>query len=865
MDGECSEPPSTEAHTFTVRTDHLQQSQTYCDECKTMVDAWPWVNIRHQAVTAMKQLDCPLCQFIFSTLDLERRVSNWEKDHLIILDSWADEGDPHQDVAKLRSPITYLASDLVVNGFRELVKSCSEKHTNCRTLFGDFLANPPKLPSTVLQVDDEMGDVRIHHPAPGERSSYATLSYTWGKGVQSSDREAMVDKIKTFDKVNGFIKGECLPLCFRDAVELTRRFHIKYLWIDCLCVAQDKIKDRNRAISDFSTIFGNSTICIRPGNIDGVHQSFLRKKGPYPLSPVCTVRVTDSQGKVIKGLKFTTQTNDATSGMERFHGPLHLRSWTLAEAFVSPRQITITTHNEMTYSCLEPRHTGGYPFFWAYTLNESYNKHQYCQTAGLSWVMKYDRLPHVTPTWEQWWKIVTHIHRGDVERAEDRPLMLNSIAQHPIWGDAYLLGLWRTNARELLLWKTESKAYDRLPVVRIPGAPTWSWASTSGRASYYDLVFMGNWQIVVKDWIHGLPRRFRQKEESVAATIILEGKYASATKYRKSGGEATRWHYHEDLTEAPAISRISPEEEVILLLLGQLNYGGNDNFSAAPSKGASSNIRSDGPKTIEGDFKGKESEASNIMEAPPPDPMEFPNMHEDSQMGTESKAKRRSIFEWFGTRTTDFGDSQRSRISAMKQKFPRPNYKITTAFSQRKSHHELSFGPQSPPSQVNKAPQSNGEVVGQTETSIKEERNSNELGWRCSFEGNADSYPPEFMSLDPKHLAEPPNEKAVTLEPFENRNGQATQPLPSFPPVGGTSEISPNASEEAYQLNETNPFAEEIPASGARLVLGRPTLMMALKRVSRNTYERTGIIDQTCTEETIAFWSSIKKGKISLI
>lgn len=863
MNGECSEPLTTEAHTFTI-TEGLHQSQRYCEVCKSLVDAWPWAKISHHAVAAMKVQDCPLCQFIFTALNLERRVANWEKNNLITFDSWADEGDPHQGIAKLRSPITYLASDLVVNGFREMIKSCSEKHTTCRTLFGDFLANPATLPSTVLQVDDDHGDIRIHNPAPGERAPYTTLSYVWGKGIRSADREAIVDKIKTFYKENGFIKSECLPLCFRDAVELTRRFRIKYLWIDCLCVAQDKIKDRNRAISDFSTIFENSAVCIRPGNIDGVHQSFLRKKGPYPLSPVCTVRVTDSEGKVIKELKFTTQRNDATSGMERFHGPLRLRSWTLAEAFVSPRQITITTHNEMTYSCLETHHSGGYPFFWAYTLNESYNQAHYCKTVGLSWVVKYDKIPRVTPTWEQWWKIVSDIHQGDIDRAEDRPLMLNAIAQHPIWGDAYLLGLWRTNARELLLWKTEIRVHDRLPVVRLPDAPTWSWASTSGRASYYDLAFMGNWQIEVKDWIHGLPPRLRLYQESVAAKIILEGKCASATEVGKFQGEATRWHYYKDTTATHASSPISAEDGVTFLLLGQLNYGGNDNHYAAPSKGTSSNEKSGGSKTIEGDSKGKEPEASNIMEVPLPDPMESPNMHEDS-MGSESKARRRSIFEWFGTKTTDFGDSQRSRISAMKQKLPRPTYKFATAFSQRKSHHESSFGAQKPLSQTIKAPQDNEEEAGQNKHDLGEERDSNELGWRCSFEGNADSYPAEFMSLDPKDLAEPPNEKAVTSELSETGNGQATQPLPTFSAVEQTAKVSPSTSETVLQWYKTQSSAIGIPGSRARLVLGRPTLMMALKRVSRNTYERTGIVDQMCTEETIAFWSSIKKEKISLI
>jgi hypothetical protein len=58
--------------------------------------------------------------------------------------------------------------------------------------------------------------------------TYATLSYVWGVDPQI--------KLVTsrYEKFKDGIKIEDIPQCFSDAISITRRMGVSYLWIDSL-------------------------------------------------------------------------------------------------------------------------------------------------------------------------------------------------------------------------------------------------------------------------------------------------------------------------------------------------------------------------------------------------------------------------------------------------------------------------------------------------------------------------------------------------------------------------------------------------------------------------------------------------------
>lgn len=72
--------------------------------------------------------------------------------------------------------------------------------------------------------------------------SYATLSHRWGSPgpPKLSEDESSEFSIQ---RLEAGIPSRELPQAFRDAIEIVKYCGIRYMWIDCLCIIQDRAKD----------------------------------------------------------------------------------------------------------------------------------------------------------------------------------------------------------------------------------------------------------------------------------------------------------------------------------------------------------------------------------------------------------------------------------------------------------------------------------------------------------------------------------------------------------------------------------------------------------------------------------------------
>lgn len=88
----------------------------------------------------------------------------------------------------------------------------------------DVSLSPRNTTDTVVLV--ERGDVQ---KLSGQRSvQYFTLSHVWGRSMPATLTQGNYSDRKSC------IRLDELPLCFRDAVKMTRRLGGRYLWIDAL-------------------------------------------------------------------------------------------------------------------------------------------------------------------------------------------------------------------------------------------------------------------------------------------------------------------------------------------------------------------------------------------------------------------------------------------------------------------------------------------------------------------------------------------------------------------------------------------------------------------------------------------------------
>jgi Heterokaryon incompatibility protein (HET) len=117
--------------------------------------------------------------------------------------------------------------------------------------------------------------------------NYAALSYCWGVyelnaiNLKSNDTSATTtpDFLKRFSLTTSStiskhmenIPIEVLPKTIRDAIAITRRLGIQYLWVDCLCIIQDSDIDWEIESPKMGTIYHRAKVTIsvdRGDNMD---------------------------------------------------------------------------------------------------------------------------------------------------------------------------------------------------------------------------------------------------------------------------------------------------------------------------------------------------------------------------------------------------------------------------------------------------------------------------------------------------------------------------------------------------------------------------------------------------------------------
>jgi hypothetical protein len=100
-------------------------------------------------------------------------------------------------------------------------------------------------------------------------------------------------------KLKAGIPLQDLPQTFRDAVDITRRLGISYIWIDSLCIIQDSTEDWNNEASQMCEVYQHA-ICnvAATGAFDSTEGLFFNKN-LYAIRP-CKVQVPVRQSPDFK-------------------------------------------------------------------------------------------------------------------------------------------------------------------------------------------------------------------------------------------------------------------------------------------------------------------------------------------------------------------------------------------------------------------------------------------------------------------------------------------------------------------------------------------------------------------------------------
>ena len=136
--------------------------------------------------------------------------------------------------------------------------ACNEWHGDTCEFGNILLGNSPVSLPFFRLID--VASLNLAHFSGVNESTYNTLSYVWGSTnnfvTKSSDLAA-------FSEPGGLGKViEKIPKTIRDAIHLTRKLGLRYLWVDSLCIVQDDPDDKALFIPEMHQIYYRSFLTI---------------------------------------------------------------------------------------------------------------------------------------------------------------------------------------------------------------------------------------------------------------------------------------------------------------------------------------------------------------------------------------------------------------------------------------------------------------------------------------------------------------------------------------------------------------------------------------------------------------------------
>ena len=204
---------------------------------------------------------------------------------------------------------------------------CDSDHPNCRLgVDGSLVEEPPQLPTRVIDVGGEGQPPRLII-SNGVRSNYMTLSHCWGSSRWvATTTESLPRMMERFDL-------DAIPKTYADAIIVTRRLGVQYLWIDSFCIIQDDRDDWFAESTRMGDIYEKAYCNIAAtGAVDGT-TGFLAAGGEEPTH----VRMSTSKGES-DSFYLTNQPNSDFSACVS-ETKLNSRGWVMQERLLSRRTI----------------------------------------------------------------------------------------------------------------------------------------------------------------------------------------------------------------------------------------------------------------------------------------------------------------------------------------------------------------------------------------------------------------------------------------------------------------------------------------------------------------------------------------------
>jgi hypothetical protein len=390
-------------------------------------------------------------------LALESEVEGYDYWHLNegLLLSLSNECRDTKD-RSFTSPIS-TASDQAARRGREWLDICLTEHPKCR------LQRSSTLPTRLIDVSRAAEDHVIRFIISKNITTpadYAALSYCWGKKP--------VLKLLT-GNINRFQSGvriRELPKTIQDAIYLTQRLGINWLWVDSICIVQDSDADFARENANMSDVYRNALVTIAGLSADCSSMGLHSLRDPLMYSSYPIAQTGDGRALLVRPPLGKPNPNLVST-----FWPLYRRGWVLQERILAPR--TLKLGPCMMWECRESK-ISEFPLL---PLDGDEN-----ELSSDFWSVVTEDPPNLTEFRYFWANLQPNYHGTDFTNTKDRLValqgLITAVEQATGWKNHH--GLWMPLMGRELLFKPDT-SHGKTGLL-----PTWSWVAWNNSQHYLD-------------------------------------------------------------------------------------------------------------------------------------------------------------------------------------------------------------------------------------------------------------------------------------------------------------------------------------------------------------------------------------------
>lgn len=398
---------------------------------------------------------------------------------------WAYLGNHASFTKEIRPQVAGI--EQLVDMSRRWLATCQNKHSCCN---GQATQHSEFLPTRLLDVrtPEQYTIQLVSCEALSKASSiaYLTLSYCWGNGNDA----ACTTRANLEERSEGFPVSS-LPRTVQDAIVLTRAFGARYVWIDALCIIEDENDSEGwqRELLNMGRIYRNSLFTIAASSAPDSSMGFLtRRVGiQWPVQDYLLSRNDDpdtGDGCFLLGAALPEWVDSVEDSI------LSTRGWVLQERMLATRTLFWTDVGIFwecsQLRCSEYRDVYGILSGSPRELQLSILVEDIRDHELLNKEREYNTRPLLSRG--LWAVLLQHFSERALTNVTDKLPAVTGLGQELarlLTRSEFETGVFKHNLVHELAWVTGfkkptfggHKTIAEQQTVRVPGTPSWCWAS----------------------------------------------------------------------------------------------------------------------------------------------------------------------------------------------------------------------------------------------------------------------------------------------------------------------------------------------------------------------------------------------------